>query len=200
MGFGEYIFWHIDFPKLPELRAPEISSARGGSAVGSVSRPKIEPDLHERNAKSPGMVSGTGSSAGRFCASGAAFGFVFRQRSCLQTTAASCGATDLNCRPPSPPFHLPPTHKHTVPMSSHSSSIHRARIAEWLGGLGNRLEEEFARLDANGDGQITHEELLHSGLARSTCAATCDPHSAPCLDSDERARSFVDLCATDVPP
>ena len=52
-----------------------------------------------------------------------------------------------------------------------AQSIHRARIAEWLGGLGDRLEDEFARLDVNGDGQITREELLRSGLPRSTCEA-----------------------------
>ena len=43
------------------------------------------------------------------------------------------------------------------------STTHRERIAEWLSGLGDRLEEEFARLDVNGDGQITREELLRSG-------------------------------------
>ena len=66
------------------------------------------------------------------------------------------------------------------------SRIHRERIAEWLGGLGDRLEEEFARLDVNGDGQITREELQRyggSGLPAATCEAA-QPAAVNVLCSD----------------
>ena len=96
-------------------------------------------------------------------------------------------SANLTCHPPEVgvdciPQSLESTRKTSIMDSGMSSrapsGTHRERIAEWLSGLGDRLEDEFARLDVNGDGQITREELLRSGLPRSTCEA-----AAPCSDS-----------------